>query len=199
MNGRKALIALVAALALVLAPSGAAIAGDGATATSSAKSKKKGKARGCKAKGKKGGKQKGKRGKASTSAKKKSRGCKKGGKGGGGLADGSYEDGAAELTLKVTGRGSRIQLERITVPDNCIPLQFGSDESVPLKTRAGSAVAEQTFTLEGGSIITLRWSVEIDPERLRYQLNYTMDYEIPDPDAPTRCKASDRLSGTLVR
>jgi hypothetical protein len=37
------------------------------------------------------------------------------------------------------------------------------------------------------------------PDRLRYTLDYTMDYEIPNPEGPpVRCKAADKIGGTLA-
>jgi len=212
MNGKKALVALLAVLALALAPGAAVVAADGTSASATAsksKSKKKGKSKSKSCKGKKGGKTKGgRKGKsrgsksASASGKKKkgkSRGCAKGGSK---LSNGRYEDPKTELEFKVTGGGGKIQLEQIAFLRSCpVPLLFGSETSVPLKTSKGQAVAKQTFGYSGGAITNLTWSVEIDPDSLRYSLEYTLSWEIPssDPEVrPVRCDDRGRSGGRLA-
>lgn len=221
MIGRNVVLALFASLALALGPAAGVVAADGGAAAS-AKSKQgkkkggKGKQRSCKAQGKRGGKGKaGKRqGKAGKSAaasarnkkgkgkKGKSRGCKGKGKGGSELKNGRYTDPETELTLKVSGGGSKIQLEQIAFRSCPIVLGFGSDSSVPLKTSRGQAVAKQTFTIPGGAVTTLSWSVAIDPSSLRYSLEYTLKWEVPssDPEVPPiRCDKQGRDRGKLSR
>jgi hypothetical protein len=193
---RNLFVAVLAtvALALGLNAGAASAAGDGKSATAEAsKTKKKGKAKKKSCKGKKG------------KAKKK---CKKGGKGkrgskgsSGSLSNGRYTDEQGGVVFVVSG-GGRIQLETLELPTLCIFIEAHGEGAVPLKSRKGSLVAEQTFQVSGRSVLTVSWSVEIDPDSLRYSLEYTASYEIPssDPEVrPVRCDDRGRFGGKLTR
>ncbi|MEZ5078988.1 MAG: hypothetical protein R2725_16290 [Solirubrobacterales bacterium] len=188
MIGRNALLGLLAVLAVALAPGAAAAAstaadGTSAIATPSKGKKGKGKTKSCK----------GKKGKARKRCQRKQKNKHRQENGSGKLANGLYEDPRGGVAFKVTGGGSRIQLDKIELRELCVPLEAGSGEQVPLNSRKGSLVADGSFQVVGGGTLTVAWSAEIDPKTLRYTLEHETKYVL----GSSSCEDSGRIGGKL--